>query len=505
MKKKLKQKSARFIGRLIPAFAGIAIILIILELGLKITGGFYQKAADDNMLKTYPADVTILCVGDSYTFGLGAAPEFRYPTVLEKKLHKKYKSSFCVVNAGVCGINTSQIKAQLPTMLQYVKPDIILLMAGGANRWNTEGFYQHQIKKPKQSFFNKLAHHISIFKLTKLFIRNIQTRKKRSKAIFRELDIDKFTPESMPTPLPEIKGMDLKTMQLPKINDPFCENLAQCVTSPGTHSFKELVKQGKFLFDNGKFEKSVYCLLTAAKTSPIDRQYYHLNHNLGLLHYYLGQPEKALFFYKRSIQCRPFSPSWNYIRIGETLLLLGQNDRAWKWIFEGIKANPYESEFYHAIRTSLNELSPEQKRERVNKYIKDLKTLPANNSNCINDFLACLHSELEPDSILHWVVSDIKDIIKMANKANCEVILMDYLDWDQDRRYAQAIKELAVEQQVGLIANTDLLKKIPPQRLLDFFAPDGHPNARGYELMSENIANSKALENLIGAHNGRKN
>jgi lysophospholipase L1-like esterase len=90
------------------------------------------------------ADV-ILCVGDSYTFGLYYRPEEAWPARLEQLLALGARpdgdprpgvASFVVENAGIPAQNLWQIEASLRGQLERLKPRAVVVLGGFNNRWN---------------------------------------------------------------------------------------------------------------------------------------------------------------------------------------------------------------------------------------------------------------------------------------------------------------------------------------------------------------------------------
>jgi acyl-CoA thioesterase-1 len=72
-----------------------------------------------------PAGATVLALGDSITFGTGAAPESSYPAVLARL------SGWNVVNAGVPGDTSAGALARLPALLKEHSPRLVLVGIGG--------------------------------------------------------------------------------------------------------------------------------------------------------------------------------------------------------------------------------------------------------------------------------------------------------------------------------------------------------------------------------------
>ncbi len=67
----------------------------------------------------------ILAFGDSLTQGVGVAPEFSYPSVLEGLSGRK------VVNAGISGEVTQQGSQRFKQVLDETKPALVILLEGG--------------------------------------------------------------------------------------------------------------------------------------------------------------------------------------------------------------------------------------------------------------------------------------------------------------------------------------------------------------------------------------
>lgn len=72
-----------------------------------------------------PAGAPVLALGDSITFGTGAAPESSYPAVLARL------TGWNVVNAGVPGDTSQAALVRLPGLLQQHAPRLVLVSIGG--------------------------------------------------------------------------------------------------------------------------------------------------------------------------------------------------------------------------------------------------------------------------------------------------------------------------------------------------------------------------------------
>jgi len=103
-----------------PAFALSRRRLFALAL-LPVLGACGRKARGHPVA----AGATVLALGDSLTFGLGAAPEASYPEVLARLTGWK------VVNAGVSGDTSAQALARLPALLEEHRPALVVVSIGG--------------------------------------------------------------------------------------------------------------------------------------------------------------------------------------------------------------------------------------------------------------------------------------------------------------------------------------------------------------------------------------
>ncbi len=75
--------------------------------------------------KPLPSGSTVLALGDSLTFGTGAAPEASYPAQLQAL------TGWQVINAGVPGDTAVQGAARLPALLGEHQPALVLICLGG--------------------------------------------------------------------------------------------------------------------------------------------------------------------------------------------------------------------------------------------------------------------------------------------------------------------------------------------------------------------------------------
>jgi hypothetical protein len=80
--------------------------------------------------------VRVLCIGDSHTFGAGVPPEESYPAQLQQLLDASAPGRFSVMNLGVPGMSSTQVRLRLADDVRRYAPDVVIVWCGVNNKWN---------------------------------------------------------------------------------------------------------------------------------------------------------------------------------------------------------------------------------------------------------------------------------------------------------------------------------------------------------------------------------
>ena len=107
-------------------------LLVALELGLRVEGALRARSTD----RPPPGTTVVLCVGDSYTRGL-PDPD-NYPFRLQRLVDERTPGRYRVVNLGVPGMTTGEVRARLARWLAYYRPSATILWAGVNNGWRQD-------------------------------------------------------------------------------------------------------------------------------------------------------------------------------------------------------------------------------------------------------------------------------------------------------------------------------------------------------------------------------
>jgi lysophospholipase L1-like esterase len=125
------------IRRSLRLLAGIAVFGIVAvgvaELGLQVAALFARGRGSGWRPE---AAHRILCVGDSHTYGALVPVEASYPGHLQRFLDEREPGAYSVMNLGIPGMSTSQVRAELPGWLQQYRPELLIVWCGVNNAWN---------------------------------------------------------------------------------------------------------------------------------------------------------------------------------------------------------------------------------------------------------------------------------------------------------------------------------------------------------------------------------
>lgn len=113
------------------------VLLALLELALQATGSLVQSLMARREGPPDPeAPLSMVCVGDSNTYGLQVPRLYAYPSQLAARLDRRYDRPVSVLNRGVPGQNGAQVLRALRADLAHSDADLVLVLVGINDTWN---------------------------------------------------------------------------------------------------------------------------------------------------------------------------------------------------------------------------------------------------------------------------------------------------------------------------------------------------------------------------------
>jgi len=142
-------------------------VFILFEFGLFCTGRFLllQRRVRTNV----HGIISVVCIGDSHTFGVGTSAQYSYPKQEETLLNINNRTQrFSVVNLGIPGSSTKRQAQELQSYLKNNHAEIVVWLTGRNN--------DIEIKQwGNTSLYNKIAYHLSSLRSFK-FLKVISDR-----------------------------------------------------------------------------------------------------------------------------------------------------------------------------------------------------------------------------------------------------------------------------------------------------------------------------------------
>lgn len=122
-------------------FVGVVASLAALELGLRLVGAVYWRQDADPAVFAGTEGARVLCIGDSFTYGVGASPNMDYPSQLQALLDEDPTVAGAkVVNGGIGASNSRQALQRLGLFAAAGPLDLVVVMTGPRNSDNLQGF-----------------------------------------------------------------------------------------------------------------------------------------------------------------------------------------------------------------------------------------------------------------------------------------------------------------------------------------------------------------------------
>lgn len=421
-------------------FIYIVICLLSLELVLQIAALFSSLKIKKQHL-TQKGDFNILCVGDSFTYGLEVSLEESYPRQLESILNKvQQKRHINVINLSISGYNSSQCLGFLEAKFDFYNPKIILVMAGMNNCWNFVDSSYFQIKQFRYSnplnfrmrFIDALLCRLRTYKLIKVAFIDLMCRLKSNQ-------LQGY--QGCPLPQREFKA-PLRSDEL-----------------------IELLKEGLRYFEEGKYDLSEVYYRKALELAPDDYQPHRF---MGRLYVFKGQREKAEEELISAVKHAP---------LHEVAGVLNE--------IKGACHQPKDSKEVKKFADLLKEL----RSYLVEKFgEEDVRRL-------IDPIILCEKSDL-----VKILVYDLTEMANYVRQKKATMVILTYPYSLTKVQYPEDIyHRISNYLDLPLVDNVSLFNKyLKIYRYEELFSDKGgHCTAKGYKLIAENVFDVLKKHNLL--------
>ncbi len=480
---------------------GLVATVVLLEVALRIVGMIHFREVTARKGEVHGSDYTILCMGDSFTFGIGASEEGDYPRQLERLLNLKIRNRrFRVVNRGVGSYNTSQILNDFPAWEDEIKPDLIVVMAGGANAWNYWGYRSYKRGDSVISRMHDQLYRIRIFKLIKLLqkrfpdaIRLLKARIKTSPgnagynaslgSIYTELDqyekaIEWFKAgiQVDPKDADNYRGLGYVYKKLGDYTQSiecFKKAIKACPGDPELYA-----EAGKTYLRVNESDKAISWF---KRGIAVDASHSSNYYGIGCVYSWLRKHEEAIKWFKEGIQVNP-EDSNNYTGIGYAYRDSGRPEKAIHWFKQGIRFNSDDISNYHGLAEAYNDTG-----EIASDKTIELMAEAAKRNPLAKEYIKIFENRRGIASEARkWMESDLEKIIGICREKQIPIVLQNYPEMTTligpSREFAEGHAVLFVDNRKAF---NDMWER--GEQRVNYFVPDGHCNDLGYSLMAKNI------------------
>ena len=533
--------------KLLSLFLGALAALLLLEAGLRLFGAFEKRAS---VRRTSPdMQAEILCLGDSFTFGLGASPLQSYPAQLGELINRERRRHIALAAKGFPGENSSEILQKTPDILDTVRPRTAIVLLGVSNLWNLRGFARFQNPREASAaglyrlktykLLRYLSEHLRLEKLGQSDESGLTAQERDRAADYaRELDADlqNAGPQQLLRAAraniragKQDRAVELlrKAANATPDNADIYAALAEAYQSssrplaaeemfskaialqPGRQEFHTGL--GRLYAEIEQWEKAAKSFdaalivekndfdIYAAQAEARKRQADALASASGRITPASSKLYAlALESFARAVKLAPAEAGSCYSDMADIYLLLGKRDKAVQTLQQGVAASP-SYRYNHARLANLY-------RERGD-YDGAVKFFSRHTGGhpIASDIVSAFGSGPQMQRrILDWIAADLRRIIRLCRERGIAVVLMNYprsFDPGPNGGELNALyAAIAAEQKLPFVDNYAAFEKAikqDPARREKLLGRDMHCTAAGYKLMAQNIFSALRANKLL--------
>jgi tetratricopeptide (TPR) repeat protein len=495
-------------------FLGLGAALLCVEVFLRVFG-FAYMASRESGEAAGSSPRTILCVGGSFTHGIGSTKGGDYPSRLQALLNDGLAGEpYRVVNRGVPANNLAMIVRNLPAQLEEFRPGLVLLSVSSAIYWNYWGYQDHRGGEGLPAWFNRLLYRTRTWKLAVLIARGMKGESRAPAA-------------GAPVGAEEEKdGWQLRREQ--RLRE--AETWFNRALSRQPRHIRNHIGLGLTRLDRDRCPEAEASFRRALELKPGTGAAYW---GLGLVYRQLRETGKSMEWFRKGVKASP-DFGGNYWGIGNILRERGDYAGAVKWSKDGIKAHPTFALNYWNLGLAARE---QGKLEEARGWFEaGIRADPQSRQNYMGIQMTYLNeagmalgagspdlaaygpllqesAAFSPDAAEHlelirrerriseeidrWVAADLERAAALCREKGISVVFVSNPRWRMD-----VFRDTAARLGVPYIDNFSVFSRMweEGKPRADYLAPDGwHCNDRGYKVMAGTVFDAlKAGDHLPG-------
>ncbi len=435
---------------------------------------------------------TILCVGDSYTYGGLGGFDQTYPYQLQMMLNSgRTAEKVQVINGGVCEYNSRQVLKRLPALIQNFKPDALILLAGSTNKFN---FALYDMRGRK---ILGIIRTFRVYKMLKIIYLNLRKRffmwrQEESAKTSLSGDKSKVGRDGYPSVPPNWMRMAGYFKEMSMIDSP---------SKVGSHYEKVW-----FYYNTGKIQEALDLCREMLKADP---DLIEIRCTMAFFYYQTGHIKEAAELYEEAYRRKPDSAfvlshmSYFYNMLYRDEYKEGALDI--KHCLKAIQFDPlYEHHHYYTLLHSFETQSKYDADYVFGFFQKMLEDDPglAESKLFMNYYTFFREQEQLEGKIDEWLEQDLEAIVRLCRKNNIKVIVQNY-----PYPYAianRALKDIAEKYSLPFVDNQAVFdKRVNEENRKEYFHDDDHCTTKGHRIMAENVYKVLISEEIVpGGSNG---
>ena len=405
------------------------------------------------------ARFTVLCEGDSFTYGIGGQD---YPFQLEGVLNERAgKRLFRVVNKGVPGLSTALLADTLESHILESRPAVVIVLAGENNSWNSIRLRAGAARLPMAAAFESVLLRSRVYK----FMKVLSIGWRHNTFFAAAGDLDQRTANHL-------------TAYYPTADRPAEANESGAGDPPPARGVESEARALEYE-TRGEYPAALELYREVAALDP-DRAGGHAGAGRCLMR--LSRFEEAVAELKKAASARPSAGlEMAYYELGWALRRAGRSGeaiRAWR---DGLGRFPRSSQLYQAMAWA------HQEEGGLWEALEASRENPRIQENPLHRFLVRLSRDRGTADVKALISesfrSDVRRICATARLHGVPVVFVSYPDFAHPEVY-----ETAAAEGARFVDFRPIFKRSFAKREEYISSDNCHCSSRGYRRMAEVLA-----------------